>query len=87
MIQIEDQESVPEQPPPTQEKLHVKSKVHSNKTLERVEQETIDMQDSIEILKEHGISFLPNDESSVVANAVENGRSLAFTGKLVVNIR
>lgn len=40
------------------------------------------MTDSIEILKEHGISFLSNnDETSVVASAVENGHSLVLTGK------
>lgn len=42
---------------------------------------TFDMADSIEMLKEHGISFLQNnDENSVVASAVENGHSLVLTG-------
>lgn len=42
--------------------------------------DNLDMSDSLNILKEHGISFLPNDESSIVASAVENGHSLVLTG-------
>lgn len=40
----------------------------------------VDLSDSIQMLKDHGISFLPADNSSVVASAVENGHSLVLTG-------
>ncbi|GLV44130.1 Ada2a-containing complex component 3 [Carabus blaptoides fortunei] len=47
----------------------------------------VDLSDSIQMLKDHGISFLPADNSSVVASAVENGHSLVLTevGKQVLN--
>lgn len=82
-ILVEDPVPVTEQIQTEINKTSVHINVNNNKCTESIvhEQDTLNLVDSMEILKEHGISFLPNDESSVVANAVENGRSLAFTGK------
>lgn len=59
--------------------------------LDTVQQEVvsanIDLTDSLQMLKDHGISYLPADNSTVVASAVENGHSLVLTevGKQVLN--
>lgn len=77
----------PEEAEDTENQLAERLDTAHSRVQQEVVSANIDLTDSLQMLKDHGISYLPADNSTVVASAVENGHSLVLTevGKQVLN--